>query len=202
MAILLIRHAETASNAARVVQTPDAPLSARGEVQAGLLARRLASEGVAHILASDLARAARTAEPLRETTGAPLDLEPLLRERNFGEIRGTAYADLGVDIFAPGYRPPGGEDWETFHARVDAAWARIRDVATTLDGHLAVVTHGLVCHSLTTRHFEHAGGDPPGLRFDNTAVTQIAATPPWRIARLNCTAHLPRDPSPTGPRTR
>jgi len=199
VAILLIRHGETAANAARVVQKPDAPLSARGEAQAGRLAGRLAGAGVARILASDLARAARTAERVQRATGAPLELEPLLRERNFGEIRGTAYAELGIDIFAPGYRPPGGEDWEAFHARIDEAWARIRALAQSLDGHLAVVTHGLVCHSLATRHLASAGGDPSPMRFDNTAVTQISAAPPWRITLLNCTAHLaPGESAPGG----
>jgi len=52
------------------VQTPDAPLSARGEVQAGLLARRLAGEGVAQILASDFS--ARMIEIAREKAAAHL----------------------------------------------------------------------------------------------------------------------------------
>jgi broad specificity phosphatase PhoE len=47
MPILLIRHGETDSNAARIVQTPDVPLSARGVAQAERLARRLAGAGVA-----------------------------------------------------------------------------------------------------------------------------------------------------------
>ncbi|MEE8509385.1 MAG: histidine phosphatase family protein, partial [Myxococcota bacterium] len=92
MSILLIRHGETPSNAARVVQHPDAPLSPRGEAQAERLADRLASQTVGRILSSDLRRAAQTAERLQAVTGAPLDWEPLLQERNFGEIRGTAYS--------------------------------------------------------------------------------------------------------------
>jgi probable phosphoglycerate mutase len=198
VAILLIRHAETASNAARVVQHPDTPLSPRGEAQAGLLARRLGTGGVARILASDYARAARTAEHLRDATGAPLELEPLLRERNFGAIRGTAYADLGFDLFAPGYRPPDGEDWDAFHTRVDAAWERIRSLVATVEGHLAVVTHGLVCHSLVDRHLAYGSGERPGMRFDNAALTRVSAAPPWRITRLNCTAHLTPDATAGG----
>ena len=42
MAIYLVRHGETASNAARVVQTPEVPLSPRGEDQA----RRLSEAGL------------------------------------------------------------------------------------------------------------------------------------------------------------
>jgi len=61
MSILLIRHGETALNAARVVQPADTPLSERGAAQAAALARRLADFGIAAILSSDLPRAAQTA---------------------------------------------------------------------------------------------------------------------------------------------
>ena len=93
VAIFLIRHGETLGNAARVVQRPDNPLSSRGIAQAERLAARLAAEGVAAILASDLARAVATAEAVRAATGAPLRFDPLLQERNFGDIRGTPYAE-------------------------------------------------------------------------------------------------------------
>src|SRR4029450_9009831 len=108
----------------------------------------LAREGIARIVASDLARAAATAERLQRATGAPLSFDALLHERSFGDIRGTAYADLGFDMYAPEYAPPGGESWPVFHARVDRAWAMVQAAAASTDGHLAVVTHGLVCRSL------------------------------------------------------
>src|SRR5512144_1482796 len=101
MSIYVIRHGETIGNAARVVQRPDNPLSPLGELQAERLAGRLATAGIARIVASDLARAAGTAERLRQATGAPLEFEPLLHERSFGDIRGTPYSELGFDMFAP-----------------------------------------------------------------------------------------------------
>ena len=62
MAILLVRHGETALNAARVMQPPDTALSARGVAQAQALGRRLALRGgVGAILSSDLPRALDTA---------------------------------------------------------------------------------------------------------------------------------------------
>src|SRR5262245_41649040 len=99
MALFLIRHGETPSNAARVVQMPDTPLSPRGIAQAERLARRLAGEGAALIVTSDYARALMTAERLQAATGAALVIEPGLQERNFGDLRGRAYADLGFDMF-------------------------------------------------------------------------------------------------------
>lgn len=188
--ILLVRHGETPSNAARVVQTPDTPLSPRGLEQARRLAARLASLSVVRILASDLARAVQTAEPVREATRAELELEPLLQERNFGDVRGTPYSELGVDLFAPDFAPPRGEDWETFHRRVDVAWGRVLEVAARTPGNLAVVTHGLVCYSLALRHLSLPAGAAPDLRVPNTALALIEPAPPFRVALWGSTAHL------------
>src|SRR5262245_7470343 len=111
MAIYLVRHAESVSNAARVVQLPDAPLSPAGLEQAERLARRLTEEGIVQILSSDLRRAATTAEALCRATRAPIEFDAGLQERNYGDVRGVPYADLDVDIFGPDYAPPGGETW-------------------------------------------------------------------------------------------
>jgi probable phosphoglycerate mutase len=188
--IFLIRHGETAGNAARIVQLPDIPLSARGLAQAERLARRLTGEAIAAVLSSDLARARQTAECLQRATGAPLTFEPLLQERDFGDIRGTAYADLDFDIFAPDYAPPRGETWAVFHARVDRAWARVQAQAAGTDGNLAVVTHGLVCRSLAGRHLCLPDGAVVPERWENTSVTMVDCPAPWRVMLLNCVAHL------------
>ena len=190
MSIFLIRHGETLGNAARVVQRPDNPLSPRGIAQAERLALRLQAEGIARILSSDLARAAMTAEALRRATGAPLLFDPLLHERNFGDLRGTPYAEIPFDVFAPDYAPTNGESWETFHVRVDRAWTRVQEAAAATDGHLAVVTHGLVCRSLAARHLVLPAGQDLPERWDNTAVTLVEGPSPWRVRLLNCIAHL------------
>ena len=190
MSIFLIRHGETVGNASRVVQHPDNPLSPRGLAQAERLARRLAGEGIAHIVSSDFARAAGTAEQLRRVLGVPVSFEPLLQERNFGDLRGTPYVELGFDMFAPGYAPPNGETWEVFHRRVDQAWARVQALAAATSGHLAVVTHGLVCRSLAARHLALAAGDSVPERWENTSLTIVEGPAPWRVGLLNCVAHL------------
>lgn len=189
MAVYLIRHGETASNASRVVQTPDTPLSAHGLRQADRLAARLAGSGVARILTSDLPRAAMTAERLAAATGAPVVVDALLRERDFGDVRGTRYSELPADIFAPGYVPPAGESWEVFDARVDDAWALVERTAAATAGHLAVVTHGLVCHSIARRRVELPPGAALPARWENTALTVVEG-PPWRVRLLACAAHL------------
>lgn len=193
MTIFLVRHGETRENAARVVQLPDVPLDSHGAIQAERLARRLAGAGITAILSSDLTRAVMTAERLAAAIATPVTLDALLRERDYGDIRGLPYAEVGTDIFAPDYAPPGGETWATFHARVDRAWTRILAAAAATAGHLAVVTHGLVCTSLATRHLELPPGAGVPARWANTALTVIDGPAPWRVRLLNDATHLDAD---------
>jgi broad specificity phosphatase PhoE len=191
MAIFLIRHGETELNATRVVQTPDAQLSARGREQARQLARRLEQSGVERVLSSDLVRARATAEPILRLTGAELTLDSDLQERNYGDIRGTPYAELEVDIFGPDYVPPGGEDWASFDRRVDSAWVRVARASSEVRGNLAVVTHGLVCASIARRHLAvPSEAMPLPTRWGNTSLTIVEARTPWTVTRLNCCEHL------------
>jgi broad specificity phosphatase PhoE len=197
--IFLIRHGETPGNASRIVQHPETPLSPRGVAQAERLGRRLVREGIARIVSSDFARAAATAHALQRATGAPLTFEPLLQERNFGDLRGRPYGELGFDMFEPEYAPPNGETWPVFHARVDRAWARVQAAAAATDGHLAVITHGLVCRSLAARHLVLADGTTVPERWENTSVTVVACPAPWRVSLLNCIAHLDDLDAPLAP---
>lgn len=199
MAILLIRHGETPGNRDRVLQVPETPLSDVGRLQAARLAERLSDHGVSRILSSDLARAQMTADALSRSTGVPVELDPLLQERNFGDLRGCRYADLTEDPFGLDYSPPGGESWPEFHGRVDRAWGRILAAAEQASGDLAVVTHGLVLHSIVTHHVEWpgqaTGGGQSGLplQFPNTALTIVEAGEPWQVSLLGCAAHLDDD---------
>jgi len=204
MAIYLIRHGETELNRARVLQPPETPLSERGLAQARRLAERLARAGITQLLSSDLARARMTADCLAAVTGLAVEEDALLQERNFGEARGTPYAELRGDPFGPDFHPPGGESWEQFHARVDRAWQRMQARVDSCRGHLAVVTHGLVCHSLAARHLQmppgavRPGADGPPLRFGNTALSIVVGPAPWRFELLGCTAHLDADVADDG----
>jgi probable phosphoglycerate mutase len=197
--IYLLRHGETELNAARILQPPDTPLSERGTLQAERLARRLARVGLTRVLVSDLRRAEMTAEAVARAAGAPLLRDPDLAERNFGELRGRPYAELGLDPFAPGYTPPGGESWETFHARVERVWGRVDTAARAAGGPIAVVTHGLVCHSVVSRHARLAPGLAlDGLRWRNCSVTVLEDEAPWRVTLLDCVAHLDEAPDGAG----
>lgn len=190
MTILIVRHGETDGNAARVLQRPDVPLNERGIRQAEQLAKRLSTHGFVHILCSDLVRARMTAAPLAARSGIVVEESPLLQERNFGDLRGVAYADLGEDPFRHDLRPPNGEDWPAFHARVAEAFAFIVSRRRSVDGTLVVVTHGLVCRALVERHALVPQGFVVPERFDNTSVTILHEIAPHGASLINCTRHL------------
>jgi probable phosphoglycerate mutase len=175
------------------MQTADVPLNERGLAQAARVAERLGELGYVHILSRDLPRARMTAEALHVRSGVAVEQTPLLHERNFGDLRGTPYAELKSDPFAPGYAPPNGETWEMFHERVARAFELILERRRGLDGTLVVVTHGLVCRALVERHLAPLQLDAKFVvpdRFHNTSVTVLAGEHPHAIATLNCVAHL------------
>jgi len=97
-------------------------------------------------------------------------------------------------MFALDYAPPNGETWEAFHTRVDRAWALVQEGAAGTGGHLAVVTHGLVCRSLAARHLILPDGEGVPERWENTALTiidpPVAQGARWPVRLLNCVTHL------------
>ena len=190
MSLFLIRHGETALNAARVMQPADTPLSARGLLQADAVAARVAQLGVAAIVASPLARAWTTAETIGAATALPVARLALLEERNFGDWCGLPYDALGSDVIGASDAPPGGEAMATFEARVAQAFAAIVALRATLDGPLAVVTHGLVIHTLVTRHLTLLVGSKAPIRIANTSLTIASALRPHEATLIDCTRHL------------
>ena len=190
MTILLVRHGETDGNAARVLQRPDVPLNERGIRQSERLAQRLSAHGFVHILCSDLPRARMTAAPLAARSGVAIEENPLLQERNFGDLRGMPYAALAEDPFGPDVVPPNGEDWPTFHARVADAFAFVVSRRRSVNGTLVVITHGLVCRALVERHARLSEGLVAPERYDNTSITVLHENAPHPVGLINCTRHL------------
>ena len=191
MSILLLRHGETLLNVSRTIQPAATPLGPRGSAQAQALARRLAGMDIGAIVSSDLPRALQTAVAIAAACGLPVVREPLLQERNFGELRGRSRDELDFDPLTMEGAPPGGESVAQFHDRVARAFARIVALRSGLDrGNLAVVTHGLVIAAMLERHLQPAGATIMPARLGNTSLTMFAAEPPHRVALLDCTVHL------------
>jgi probable phosphoglycerate mutase len=193
MAIILVRHGETALNAARVMQPADTPLSERGVAQAEAVGLRLRDHRVSGIVSSDLARAWQTAAAISRHSGVTVEPSALLHERNFGAWRGRAYDNLGFDPLAMDEAPPDGESAQTFAERIDSAFAAMLARHEADAGDLVVVTHGLLVRVLLARHLNVTAETLAGLHLGNTSVSIFAAEPPHAVVLLNCTRHLDGD---------
>ena len=93
--LLLVRHGETDWNVDNRYQgQSDIPLNARGRAQAAAIGRRLSSEKLDVIYASDLQRALHTAEAI--AAHHPIGVQPdaRLREILIGEWEGLTYAEM------------------------------------------------------------------------------------------------------------
>jgi len=191
MAIILVRHGETALNAARVMQPAATPLSERGVAQALAVGRRLAQQGgVGAILSSDLPRAWRTAEAIADALSLPIEPSARLQERNFGDLRGRPYDTLGFDPLVMDAAPPGGESAADFARRLQAAFDEMLQRHAGLRGDLVVVTHGLAIRTLLGGPLRLDAERLRELHLANTSLSIFDAAPPHALQLLNCTRHL------------
>ena len=93
--ILLVRHGDTDWNqAGRIQGQVDTSLSEKGLAQARALAGRLAQVPIDVAYASDLNRAAETAQEILIGRAVTLGLAPELREFSYGAWEGLTYRDV------------------------------------------------------------------------------------------------------------
>jgi probable phosphoglycerate mutase len=193
MTIILVRHGETALNAARVLQFPDTPLGERGLEQARAVGRRFAGAPPKAIVSSDMARARQTAEAIAKATGLPVIESPLLGERNFGDLRGSRFDDLGYDPIHDDRGPPNGESMAQFRARIAQAYAWILAMREQAGGDLAVVSHGLFIREFLAAHVHLPEGLDVPEKLENTSVSILLAEPPHTAQLIGCSLHLEGD---------
>jgi broad specificity phosphatase PhoE len=163
---LLFRAPWRDRNHARIFQSADQPLNARGLAQAEAASAALKGERLERIVASTMARAWVTAEILGRPHGLAPEPEEGLRERWFGDLVGTPSHDHDWRL-----DPPNGETLATFVTRSRAGIAKALDHA----GHKrsTLVAHGGILYvlgpalgiDLETRHL--ANGTP--LLFERTS---------------------------------
>jgi probable phosphoglycerate mutase len=190
MSIYLIRHGQTNGNRDRIVQTPDTPLSELGHQQAKQLAHTFLNIAIQNIICSDYIRTQQTAAPLRALKQSTFSLQPLLRERSFGDLRGQAYDDIGTDFFAEGYAPPNGETHQQFVHRVNLAWEFVLSTYHNTQGGLIVMTHGLVLREIIKQHLIIEECVSPLSDFQNTCITEVSGTDKKTVLRLCDAEHL------------
>jgi broad specificity phosphatase PhoE len=133
--LLLVRHGETDWNAdGRLQGHTDRPLSEFGRRQARQLAGELEAEELEAIYSSDLARARETAEIVGERLRLQVELDPDLREKDWGTWEGLNAVERDRVDFV-------GESTEAHQARTLRALQRISKRHGG-DAHVLVVTHG------------------------------------------------------------
>ena len=122
----LVRHGETALAGSGVIAgRMDVLLSARGEAQARAAAALLAGRPLAAVVASPLARARATAAPIAAAHGLAVELDPDLRELDFGAVEGLTFEELELRD------PATAAAWVTRpHEVVFPGGEGLRDVAT------------------------------------------------------------------------
>ncbi len=152
--LVLIRHGETAWNAVRRLQGHlDIGLNDAGRRQAAALARALAAEPLAAIVASDLQRAMHTAEAVASFHHVPFHTDRELRERGYGVFEGLLYTEIEErypDHFAAwqgrhvdSVMPHGERHAESFRHFYERCIAAIGRWAGQYPGRkLAIVAHG------------------------------------------------------------
>jgi probable phosphoglycerate mutase len=128
--VFLARHGETAWTLSRQhTGVTDLPLTAQGEAEAAQLGHRLRGMTFTSVLTSPLQRAARTCE--LAGFGSVAEIEPDLREWNYGTYEGRTSADIHAErpdwqLFRDGC--PDGESPDQIGARADRVIRRVRGI--------------------------------------------------------------------------
>ncbi|MGY1705876.1 histidine phosphatase family protein [Geodermatophilus sp. SYSU D00697] len=144
LTLLLVRHGQSAWNAAGLMQgqTASVPLTELGHAQASRAARELAGLRPGALVSSDLRRAVQTAEHCAAATGLPFTTTPALREQGYGVLEGRPSRELWdvVDWSDPHWAAEGGESLAELHGRVAAYLKHL--CAEPPAAVIGLVTHG------------------------------------------------------------
>ena len=154
--IIAIRHGETDWNAATRIQGhTDIALNANGVEQARQLGAALANEDIDAVYASDLSRAADTAQAIATHHKLTVHTHTGLRERHFGYFEGLTWAAIEAkhaeDALAwrsrdTHFAPAGGESLEALKARV---LNTLNELAGKHMGqHIVIAAHGGILDQL------------------------------------------------------
>ena len=193
----LVRHGVTDWNLAERIQGwSDPPLNAAGRAQAERLAPRLTGIAFDRVIASDLDRARTTAA--LALPGADVELDPRLRELNYGAFDGASWADLATGEHAAaaahwradrrGRRIPGGESFDDLAARVAAFRA---DLPAT--GRVIAFAHSGTINTALHAVLGHPEGRGWRLEIANTGITVLRIEAQrTTVVTVNDHAHLHR----------
>jgi probable phosphoglycerate mutase len=120
--IFLIRHGETALNAAGVLRGQiDVPLNETGEAEAVALGGAFREVPLSAVVSSPLTRAVETARPVATAARAPLSTDEHLSDRFYGELAGHSLEQV-EKRFGSIDAAPLVEAWQLLEARAEEAF--------------------------------------------------------------------------------
>jgi probable phosphoglycerate mutase len=196
--LILVRHGETEWNReTRIQGQRDSALSPAGRAQARAVATRLAGEGAAHLVSSDLGRTMDTARAVSEATGLAIEPLPGLRERAFGIFEGRTLAEIEAAWpheharwrnRDPDHAMPGGESLVQLRRRVHDCLTGLaaRGLASVI-----VVTHGGVLDAVYRIAMNLPDDAKRAWPLLNASVNRIDKTPDgWRVAAWGEVDHI------------
>jgi alpha-ribazole phosphatase len=146
--LYLVRHGETVGSAGLAVGQTDLQLSRSGVREVEALAASWSGPAPDLLVASDLSRAALSAQILGARFGGFPTFDPRLRELSFGDWEGRPWDEIHREdpgrLAAWGERwwevaPPGGETFADLKHRV-LAW--LEELARIEEGVVVAVAHG------------------------------------------------------------
>ncbi|MBK9714931.1 MAG: histidine phosphatase family protein [Kouleothrix sp.] len=203
--LYLVRHGQTATNQARLIQGWDSePLNARGRWQAEQVGARLAQVQLAAIYASPLRRALETSEIAARAAGLGVTVVEDLREMDTGRASGLHGAQFMVRhprLWWAWLRDdarltfPGGDTLTLFYERAARAIGEL--VARHQGQPIAVFSHGGAMSGYLSLLLHGRGSNRFAIRLRNGAICHIRWQDdrPAQALALNDTSHMrPRAP--------
>lgn len=187
--LVLARHGETAwSKSGQHTGRTDIPLTDLGREQARQLGVVLAGRSFSRILSSPLSRASETAR--LAGFGAGLEIDPDLREWDYGAYEGRRRVDIARDD--PGWtiwsRPiPGGESLVELGERANRVIARLLPIG----GDVLVFSHGHFLRVLAACWIEAQPVTASRLELWTATVSELGWEAERRVIEIwNSAAHL------------
>ena len=197
--LCLVRHGETAWNAARRIQGQiDIDLNETGLQQAEGAGRWLQAAGIVAIYSSDLRRAWATAQSIGDALGLAPRAVPEMRERRYGVFEGLTYDEakaMHPDGYAAfegrnaDYNFENGESLSEMFARVTG---KLQEIAANHPGQsVVIVLHGGVLDIINRFVRGSRLEAPRDFMIPNAGLNWIATVDGlWHIETWGETAHL------------
>jgi len=186
MKLILVRHAKSEGNEAKIMECREGKLSREGIIQAKKLGLQLKKENINVIYSSPFVRARETVDEIaKHCPGILVNYVDELRECDLGETEGKKYSDIDW-----GNLPKDYESEESLYKRA----RKILELAIIKhpDENVLFVSHGIINKALLNLIVYGSPYSKVKFSQDNAAISvfEIGENNKRRVRLINCTEHL------------